>query len=63
MIIGGADPDVLRLNREAAAQMNAEVELRVVPGATHLFSEPGALEEVIDLAVVALDRYLPPNPA
>lgn len=63
MIIGGADQDVLRLNREAAARMRAEVDLRIVPGATHLFPEPGALEEVIDLAVVALDRYLPPNPA
>jgi putative phosphoribosyl transferase len=59
MIIGGADQDVLRLNREAAARMRAEVDLRIVPGATHLFPEPGALEEVIDLAVVALDRYLP----
>lgn len=58
LIIGGADQEVLRLNREAAASMGAVVDLRVVPGATHLFSEPGALEDVIDLAVAALDRYL-----
>ena len=59
MIIGGADQQVLALNKEAAARMSAEVELRVVPDATHLFPEPGALEEVIDLVVVGLDRYLP----
>jgi putative phosphoribosyl transferase len=59
LIIGGADPEVLRLNQEAAAQMSGHVEMRIVPDATHLFPEPGALEEVIDLAVVALDGYLP----
>ena len=59
LIVGGADQEVLRLNREAAARMSAHVDLRVVPDATHLFPEPGALEEVIDLAVVALDHYLP----
>jgi putative phosphoribosyl transferase len=58
MIIGGADQEVLQLNREAAARMTAEVDLRVVPGATHLFPEPGALEEVIDLTVASLDRYV-----
>jgi hypothetical protein len=61
MIIGGADQQVLSLNKEAAARMSAEVDLRIVPDATHLFPEPGALEEVIDLAVVGLDRYLPRN--
>jgi putative phosphoribosyl transferase len=61
LIVGGADLQVLRLNQEAAARMTAHVDLRIVPGATHLFGEPGALEEVIDLAVVALDRYIPPD--
>jgi putative phosphoribosyl transferase len=61
MIIGGADQEVLQLNHEAAARMTTEVDLRVVPGATHLFPEPGALEEVIDLTVVALDRYVRPT--
>lgn len=62
LVVGGADEEVLRLNREAAARMDAPVDLRIVPGATHLFSEPGALEDVIDLAVTALDRHLPSEP-
>jgi dienelactone hydrolase len=62
LVVGGADEEVLRLNRDAAARMDAPVDLRVVPGATHLFAEPGALEDVIDLAVTALDRHLPSNP-
>ena len=61
LIVGGADEEVLRLNQEAAARMRAPVDLRVVPGATHLFTEPGALEDVIDLAVAALDRRLRSN--
>ena len=61
MIVGGADVEVLQLNREAAARMTADVDLQIVPGATHLFAEPGALEDVIDLAVAALDRHLPSN--
>ena len=63
MIVGGADVEVLQLNREAAARMTADVDLQVVPDATHLFVEPGALEDVIDLAVAALDRHLPSNPS
>ena len=59
LIIGGADQEVLRLNREAAARMGGNIDLRIVPQASHLFPEPGALEDVIDLAVAALDRYLP----
>jgi len=62
LVVGGADQEVLRLNQEAAARMSAPVDLRVVPGATHLFVEPGALEDVIDLAVAALHRHLPSNP-
>ncbi len=58
LIIGGEDHQVLRLNQQAAAQMSAHVDLRIVPDATHLFEEPGALDDVIDLAVVALDHYL-----
>jgi dienelactone hydrolase len=50
LIIGGDDPTVIRLNREARALMSAETELEIVPGATHLFEEPGALEAVADLA-------------
>ena len=57
-IVGERDPQVRRLNEAAAAAMTAPVSLEVVPGATHLFEEPGALEAVIDLAVGALDRNL-----
>lgn len=46
LIVGENDPAVLDMNREAQAQMSCENELRVVPGATHLFQEPGALETV-----------------
>jgi len=51
LIVGGLDTEVLRLNRRARTLMeNAETRLHVVPGATHLFEEPGALEEVAVLA-------------
>lgn len=51
LIVGGADPAVLELNEEAMRRMcNAPVELAIVRGATHLFEEPGKLEEVARLA-------------
>jgi pimeloyl-ACP methyl ester carboxylesterase len=50
LIVGGADVEVLELNRWAAAQMTCENALRVVPGATHLFEERGTLAMVADLA-------------
>jgi putative phosphoribosyl transferase len=50
LIVGGDDEVVLELNREAYAQLRCPRQLDVVPGATHLFSEPGALEEVARLA-------------
>jgi putative phosphoribosyl transferase len=56
LIVGGRDPQVLQLNEDAAATMSAPVTIEVVPGATHLFEEPGALDAVIELAVGALDR-------
>ena len=46
LIVGGADRDVLEMNRQAMRQMRAHVELRIIKGATHLFEEPGTLEEV-----------------
>ncbi len=55
LVVGGADPQVLELNRRAASRMRAPVELAVVPGAGHLFAEPGALAEVVRLTVAALD--------
>jgi putative phosphoribosyl transferase len=49
LIVGGADYQVLELNRQAARRMRCPVELAVVEGATHLFEEPGTLEEVMRL--------------
>jgi putative phosphoribosyl transferase len=50
LIVGGADGDVLALNRQAQAALGPACELAVVPGASHLFMERGALERVADLA-------------
>ena len=50
LIVGSADPVVLQLNREACQHLRVEHELTLVPGATHLFEEPGALEAVGDAA-------------
>jgi pimeloyl-ACP methyl ester carboxylesterase len=50
LIVGGQDQEVLRLNEEAARRLRVPHSLRVVPGATHLFEEPGALEEAADAA-------------
>lgn len=50
LIVGGRDDIVLELNRQAQAAMRTECRLVVVPGATHLFEEPGALEQVAELA-------------
>ena len=58
LIVGGADHEVLELNREAAAQMTCEHALRVVPGATHLFEEPGTLETVAKVAADWLALHL-----
>jgi len=50
LIVGGDDVTVLALNRAALAELRCEKHLAVVPGATHLFEEPGALETVVGLA-------------
>jgi dienelactone hydrolase len=50
LIVGGADDVVLELNRMALAKLTCEKELAIVPGATHLFEEPGTLDQVIALA-------------
>ncbi|MFE0375335.1 phosphoribosyltransferase family protein [Streptomyces inhibens] len=50
LIVGGADPLVLDLNREAEAALRCETRLEIVPGATHLFEEHGALDQVAHLA-------------
>ncbi|MBW3666617.1 MAG: dienelactone hydrolase family protein [Actinobacteria bacterium] len=50
LVVGALDLTVLDLNRQAQEQMSAETRLEVVPGATHLFEEPGALDAVAELA-------------
>jgi dienelactone hydrolase len=59
LIVGGRDTPVIGLNQEALAQLRVEKRLEIVPGATHLFEEPGALEEVAQLAVRWFQQYLP----
>ena len=58
LIVGGHDDVVLELNREAAAMLRCEHHLEVIPGATHLFEEPGALEAVAGLAGEWFMRHL-----
>ncbi len=58
LIVGGHDEVVLELNRDAQRHLRAPSELSIVPGATHLFEEPGALEEVSRLAGDWFERHL-----
>jgi len=58
LIVGAADTEVLELNRAAFDRLRCEKELRIVSGATHLFEEPGALEEVARLAASWFRRHL-----
>ncbi|QSR85317.1 dienelactone hydrolase family protein [Methylacidimicrobium sp. B4] len=59
LIVGGEDHPVLRLNREALRALHCEKELAIVPGATHLFEEPGTLQEVARLAADWFHRHWP----
>lgn len=58
LIVGGSDDVVLQLNRHAYALLNGTKQLVVIPEATHLFEEPGALEEVARLATEWFEQYL-----
>ena len=58
LIVGGHDVPVIGMNRDAMAQMTAPVRLEIVPGASHLFEEPGALDRVAALACEWFVRYL-----
>jgi len=58
LIVGGRDDVVIELNRQAMGQLAGETRLEIVPGATHLFEEPGALEQVARLARDWFVRYL-----
>jgi pimeloyl-ACP methyl ester carboxylesterase len=58
LLVGGLDTEVIELNQEAMDQMTAEKKLVIVPGATHLFEEPGTLEQVAKLSTEWFLRYL-----
>ena len=58
LIVGGADGPVIQLNDEAKRRMSAKVRIEIVPGATHLFEEPGALDQVSRLALEWFSEYL-----
>ena len=60
LIVGGNDGQVIQLNRAALAELRCEKQLMIVPGATHLFEEPGALDEVARLARDWFHRHLIP---
>jgi putative phosphoribosyl transferase len=58
LIVGGDDAPVIEMNSDAMALMPGEVSLQIVPGATHLFEEPGTLEQVASLAGEFFARHL-----
>jgi putative phosphoribosyl transferase len=60
LIVGGRDRQVAQLNQEAARQLAGTSEVRTVPGASHLFEEPGALEQVTELAAGWFRQHLKP---
>jgi dienelactone hydrolase len=62
LVVGGLDDVVIALNQVAMEQMHGETELRIVPGATHLFEEPGTLEQVAVLARDWFTRHLSSGP-
>ena len=61
LIVGGYDEQVIEMNEEAYAQLRCQKELEIVPGATHLFEEPGTLEEVAHLAAQWFQKHLRPR--
>ena len=61
LIVGDRDDLVIELNRAASRYLAAEKQLELVPGATHLFEEPGALERVAELAADWFERHLAPS--
>jgi dienelactone hydrolase len=63
LIVGGFDTPVIGMNRDAMGQMRGEVKLEIVPGATHLFEEPGTLERVAELAGTWFEHHLQPAAA
>ena len=58
LIVGGSDIGVLELNEDAYAELNCTKHLHIVPGATHLFEEPGTLDEVVEAAGAWFTQHL-----
>jgi pimeloyl-ACP methyl ester carboxylesterase len=58
LIVGGDDVPVIAMNDQALALLRCEKEMQIVPGASHLFEEPGTLEEVVRLATAWFRRHL-----
>ena len=58
LIVGGLDGPVIRMNEDAYTQLRCVKELKIIPGASHLFEEPGKLEEVASLAAKWFLKYL-----
>lgn len=63
LLVGGWDDEVITLNRDAYEHLHCTKELIIIPGATHLFSEPGTLEEVARQAALWFGKYLKPSAA
>jgi putative phosphoribosyl transferase len=61
LIVGGEDYGVIELNEAAHAELRSEKALKIVPGATHLFEEPGTLEAAADAAAAWFTRWLRPS--
>jgi pimeloyl-ACP methyl ester carboxylesterase len=62
LIVGELDAVVIELNRRAMAQLSCPTRLEIVPGATHLFEEPGTLDQVVSLATAWFTQYLGTGP-
>lgn len=58
LIVGGLDVPVIGMNKMAFDELQSVKEMKIIPGATHLFEEPGKLLEVADLAIAWYKRYL-----
>jgi dienelactone hydrolase len=63
LLVGGLDEQVITLNERALGQLTSRAELRVIPGATHLFEEPGTLDQVAGAAADWFHDHLHPQPA
>jgi len=61
LLVGGLDSGVIELNEEAYAHLNCKKDFKVISGATHLFEEPGTLEEAAGLAAAWFREHLQPS--